>query len=133
MKAIPKKYLMIGGGVVLAGLASFGIYKLIQHKKNPSAEKRAKKIEKELVAASVNVGSDGYVNVRSSPKVDNESWTRLDFTTNLLKKETSSPVGTIEKRVKGADGYFWYKLQLEKAIGGKSTGYVREDAVEISK
>ncbi len=133
MKAIPKKYLIIGGGVLLTGLASFGIYKLIKYKNNPSAEKRTKQIEKELIETAVNVGSEGYVNVRSSPKVDNEDWKRLDFKTNLLKKETSSPVGIIEKRVKGEAGYFWYKLQLEKAIGGKSIGYVREDAVEISK
>ncbi len=133
MKAIPKKYLIIGSGVALAGLASWGIYKIIQKANNPSAEKRTKKIEKELMSTEVNVGSEGYVNVRSSPKVDNENWRKLDFKTNLLKKETSSPVGTIEKRVKGEDGYFWYKLQLTKAIGGKSIGYVREDAVEISK
>jgi hypothetical protein len=132
MKAIPKKYLMIGGGITLAGIVSFGIYKLVQRRNNPSSERRTKKIEKELMETAVNVGSDGYVNVRSSPKVDNENWTRLDFTTNLLKKVTTNPVGTITKRVKGEDGYFWYKIQLEKTIGKKSTGYVREDAIEIS-
>ena len=133
MKAIPEKYLIIGGGVALASLASFGIYKLIQQKNNPSTERRVKKIEKELAAAVVNVGSNGYANVRTSPKVDNEDWKRLDFTTKKKKKVTVNPVGTIEKRVKGGDGYFWYKLQLERVVEGKSIGYVREDAVEISK
>jgi len=81
----------------------------------------------------IHVGSDGYTNVRSSPKVDNESWARLDFKTNLLGKINNNPVGAIQKKLTGEDGYHWFEIELDKPLMGQTTGYVREDAITIQK
>lgn len=133
MKNIPTKYLKIGG--IAFGTIALGVGVIVVIKKitKPTNKQRITKEDKKLKNTSVILGADGYVNVRSSPMVDNENWLRADFTNNLLKKVTSSPVGTILKRVKGKDAYYWYELQLETPIDGKPTGYVREDVVELKK
>lgn len=134
MDAKTKKYLMIGGiaTVVLSG-AGFGVYKLIKKKTyNTSSSKQKQKEEKKLITKTVSYGSEGYVNVRSSPKVDNENWGRFDFSHNLIKQVKSNPVGSILSRVKGEDGYYWYKISLSEPVNGKDEGYVREDAVVIN-
>jgi hypothetical protein len=131
MKQITKKQLKIGGitlGTIVVGI---GLIILIKKLAKPSNKQRINRENKKLKDTNVNVGSEGYVNVRSSPTIDTKNWLRLDNTTNLLKKVTASPVGKIEKRIKGKDGYYWYQLELATPINGKATGYVREDAVEI--
>lgn len=134
MDAQTKKYLMIAGvaTVVLSG-AGFGIYHLVKKKSyKTSSSKQKKKEEQKLIDRVVHYGNEGYVNVRSSPKVDNENWGRFDFSHNLIQKVSSNPVGNILSRVKGADGYFWYKISLNQPFNGHTTGYVREDAVVIN-
>jgi len=131
MKQITKKQLKIGGialGTIVVGV---GLVVLIKKMVKPSNKQRISKEDRKLKNTNVNIGSEGYVNVRSSPTIDTKNWLRFDNTTNLLKKVTASPVGKIEKRIKGKDGYYWYQLELVAPINGKATGYVREDAVEI--
>jgi len=133
MEEKTKKYLMIAGiaTVVISG-AGFGVFKLLKKKSyTTSSNKQKKKEEQKLMSKQVNYGSEGYVNVRSSPKVDNENWGRFDFSHNLIKQIKSNPVGNILSRVKGEDGYFWYKISLDQPVNGKSEGYVREDAVVV--
>ena len=133
MEAKTKKYLMIGGiaAVVLSALG-FGAYKVIKKKShNTSSNKQKTKEEQKLIGKLVSYGSEGYINVRSTPKVDNENWGALDFSHNLIKQVKSNPVGSIVERVKGEDGYYWYKISLSKTVEGKSEGYVREDAVTV--
>ena len=92
------------------------------------------------IGKQVNVNSRlKYTNVRSSAEVDDGSlgtvgnWFGIRLTDgNFLKKVTSSPVGTIKKAVTGEDGFGWYEIKLSKSIDGKSTGYVREDAVSFT-
>lgn len=133
MEEKTKKYLMIAGiaTVVISG-AGFGVFKLLKKKSyTTSSNKQKKKEEQKLMSKQVSYGSEGYVNVRSSPKVDNENWGRFDFFHNLIKQVKSNPVGSILSRVKGEDGYFWYKINLDQPVNGKSEGYVREDAVVV--
>lgn len=135
MEAKTKNYLMIGGiaTVVLSG-ASYGAYMYFKKKGyNTSSSKQKKKEEEKLVTKTVSYGAEGYVNVRSSPKIDNENWGKFDFSHNLIKKVSSNPVGSILERVKGEDGYYWYKISLTQPANGKSEGYVREDAVIIDE
>lgn len=106
MKIVTTKNIVIGGiGIVVLG-AAYGIYWYL----NKSSDK--------LIGKKVNYGNEGYVNVRSSPKIDK----------NLIKKATSNPVGKINKVVQGEDGYAWYEIKIS---GTGQTGYVREDAVTI--
>lgn len=75
-----------------------------------------------------------YTNVRSTPKLDDGTcYFGVCFgSNNKLGKVSSSPVGTITKVEQGSDDYNWYKLKLTKSIGGKTTGYVREDAISFT-
>jgi len=133
MDAKTKKYLIIGGvAAVVVALAGFGVHKFIKNRKNRTTSgKQKEREEQKLIGKKVHYGSEGYVNVRSSAKVDNENWTSMDFSHNLLTQAESNPVGTILERLKGEDGYYWYKIKLTKPVGGKTEGYVREDAVVV--
>ena len=133
MDAKTKKYLIIGGvAAVVVALAGFGVHKFIKNRKNRTTSgKQKEREEQKLIGKKVHYGSEGYVNVRSSAKVDNENWTSMDYSHNLLTQAESNPVGTILERLKGEDGYYWYKIKLTKPVGGKTEGYVREDAVVV--
>ena len=130
MKIHPKtkKQLIIGGVslvVVIAG--AFGISKFIKSKKHKTSDSKKKQSENEkLIGLKVYYGDEGYINVRSAPKIDNKGW--FDNTDNIIKKSKSNPVGTIIERVKGEDGFSWYKIKL---AGSSKTGFVREDVVEF--
>ena len=122
------KYAGIGLGIIVIGVV---VYK-VTHKLGQTDKKdRIEKEDKKLKGLQVHYGSEGYVNVRSSPKVDNINYVTFDYTHNLLKQVKTNPVGTISERIKGEDGYFWYKIVLTQAINGQEIGYVREDAVNI--
>jgi len=133
MDAKTKKYLIIGGvAAVVVALAGFGVHKFIKNRKNRTTSgKQKEREEQKLIGKKVHYGSEGYVNVRSSAKVDNENWTSMDYSHNLLTQAESNPVGTILERLKGEDGYYWYRIKLTKPVGGKTEGYVREDAVVV--
>ena len=133
MDAKTKKYLIIGGvATVVLALAGFGVHKFIKNRKNRTTSgKQKEREEQKLIGKKVHYGSEGYVNVRSSAKVDNENWTTMAFSHNLLTQAESNPVGTILERLKGEDGYYWYRIKLTKTVGGKAEGYVREDAVVV--
>ena len=133
MDAKTKKYLIIGGvATVVVALAGFGVHKFIKNRKNRTTSgKQKEREEQKLIGKKVHYGSEGYVNVRGSTKVDNENWTTMDFSHNLLTQAESNPVGTILERLKGEDGYYWYKIKLTKPVGSKTEGYVREDAVVV--
>ena len=133
MDAKTKKYLIIGGvATVVVALAGFGVHKFIKNRKNRTTSgKQKEREEQKLIGKKVHYGSEGYVNIRSSAKVDNENWTSMDFSHNLLTQAESNPVGTILERLKGEDGYYWYKIKLTKPVGGKTESYVREDAVVV--
>lgn len=77
----------------------------------------------------------GYTNVRSTPNVDDGAlgtWFGVRLTDgNFLGKVSSNPVGKVISSLTGNDGFFWYKLTLAKPINGKTTGYVRQDAVSF--
>jgi hypothetical protein len=77
----------------------------------------------------------GYTNVRTSPEVDDGAlgtWFGYRPTEgNFLGKVTTNPVGKIISSLTGNDGYFWYKINLTKAIDGKTVGFVRQDAVSF--
>ncbi|MBQ21675.1 MAG: hypothetical protein CMD31_13050 [Flavobacteriales bacterium] len=135
MDAKTKKYLLIGtiATVVLSG-AGYGAYRYFKKKGyTTSSSKQKEKEEEKLLTKTVSYGAEGYANVRSSPKVDNENWGRFDFSHNLIKKVNTNPVGSILERVKGEDGYYWYKISLTVPVNGKNEGYVREDAVIIDE
>lgn len=127
-----KKYIVIGGlavlGIAIVGFTAEHVIKKIKYKGGGADEE---KVEKKMKGKAVSFLSEGYVTVRSSPKIDDENWLRLDVTTNMITKAKSNPVGTILKRVKGEDGYYWFKINLSKPVDGKAEGYVREDAVEV--
>ena len=127
------KYLKIGGGVLIAGVLSFGIYKLIIRDTKPDPKKKEEKEEKKLQRKVVHLAGANYVNVRSSPQVDNTRYWKGDFKTNLLAEVDTNPVGEILARVKGSGEYYWYKLKLNTPIKGKTIGYVREDVVVVQK
>lgn len=133
MEEKTKNYVIIGGiaTLVLSALG-FGVYKLVKKKSHDTtSNKQKKKEEQKLVGKLIHYGSEGYVNVRSSPKVDNENWGKFDFSHNLIKQVSTNPVGSITERLKGEKGYFWYKIILHKAVEGKTEAYVREDAVVV--
>jgi hypothetical protein len=77
-----------------------------------------------------------YTNVRSTPELDDGAlgtWFGVRLTDgNYMGKVTKSPVGTITKAEEGSDNYTWYKLKLTKSLDGKTTGYVREDAISFT-
>lgn len=133
MDAKTKKYLVIGGvATVVVVLAGFGVNKFIRKRKNRTTSvKQKERAERKLIGKKVHYGSEGFVNVRSSSKVDNENWITMDFSHNILTQAESNPVGTILERLKGEDGYYWYKINLTKPVAGKTEGYVREDAVVV--
>lgn len=126
-----KKYIYIGAGFIALAVAASIAYQVIKKKKNVSSGNEIGTGGKSLIGSSVYVGSSGYVNIRTSPKVDNVNVLSLDFDDNVLGKSSESPVGKIIKQVKGDDGYFWYEIELSKSIEGKTTGFVREDAVKF--
>lgn len=77
----------------------------------------------------------GYTNVRSSPKLDDGavgSWFGYRLGGNFIGEATTNPIGTITQSVKGDDEYNWYKIKLTKSLDGKSSGYVREDAISFT-
>ena len=128
-----KKYLIVGGvATVVVTLAGIASHKFIESRKYRSKSDRQKEKEAgRLIGKNVHYGSEGYVNVRTAPKVDNQNPPALDFSDNILAQVQSNPVGTILERIKGEDGYFWYRIGLTRPLGGKTGGYVREDAVKI--
>jgi hypothetical protein len=128
-----KGYIIIGGISILAIAGSIG-YVMYRKKQKSTSVKEGKETGTggyTIIGKTVVAGKEGYVNVRTSPEVDNESVWSWDFENNLLGKVTDNPIGTILKSLKGNDGYIWYEVQLNKTIDGKSSGYVREDAVVI--
>lgn len=77
----------------------------------------------------------GYTNVRSSAAVD-DGWAGTWFgyrpsAGNWLGEVSSNPVGKVTQALTGDDGHFWYKINLEKPLDGKTVGYVRQDAVSF--
>lgn len=134
-----RKTLIIAGGtlaVTLIGALAFRAFKKAKNVREgnelPSGEKGlAALTSSSIVGKPVSYGSEGYVNVRTSPNVDDNSIWSFDFDNNLLGKVETNPVGKIRKQIKGDDGYFWYEIDLSKPIDGKTTGFVREDAVII--
>ena len=123
-----KKQLIIGG-ISLVGVlgAAFGISRFVKAKKHKTSDAKEKEKQTDkLVGLTVNYGEEGYVNVRSAPKIDNTGW--FDSTHNIIKKAKSNPVGTVIQRVNGEDGFSWYKIKLS---GSGRTGYVREDVIEL--
>jgi len=124
-----KKYIIKGSvAVTVLALVGFGLYKLMKNRKTGNSTQRE---EKKLTGMKIHYGSEGYVNVRSSPRVDNENYGAFDFSHNLIGQVDTNPVGTIMERTKGEDGYFWYKVKLTRPLNGKTEGYVREDAVVV--
>ena len=131
MNQVTKQRLIYGGiGLVVLSAIGYGVYKYIDKKsfKTKSTKQKEKELKK-LFGVPVNFSTEGYVNVRSSPKVDNKGF--MDYKTNLIAKVSSNPIGTVLDRVKGKDGYFWYKIELRKPVRGITEGYVREDVVDI--
>ena len=126
-------YIATGGIAVVLGAIGISFYKIYKKIANPSAATRVDKENKQLKNLPVNVGKEGYVNVRSYPKIDNKNYVALDFTDNLLQEVSTNPIGYILERLKGEDGYYWFKIKLETPVNGKSEGYVREDVVIIEK
>lgn len=131
MKLHPKtKNQLIIGGISLVVVIGGGIAisKLIKAKKHKTSDSKDKeKVNDKLTGLTVNYGEEGYVNVRSAPKIDNTGW--FDSTHNIIKKAKSNPVGTVIERVSGEDGFSWYKIKL---TGLEKIGYVREDAIELN-
>lgn len=77
----------------------------------------------------------GYTNVRSSAAID-DGWAGTWFgyrptSGNWIGEVRTNPVGTVKQALTGDDGFFWYKIKLNKALGGKTEGYVRQDAVSF--
>ena len=125
---------MIIGGVatLVVTLAGIALHKFIESRKYRSKSDRQKeKEEARLIGKKVHYGSEGYVNVRSTPKVDNQNLPVWDFSDNIIAQLQSNPIGTLLERIKGEDGYYWYRIQLTRPVAGKTEGYVREDAVKI--
>lgn len=77
----------------------------------------------------------GYTNVRSSAAVDDGAlgtWFGYRPTAgNWIGEVSSNPVGKVMQALTGTDGHFWYKIQLNKSLDGKTNGYVRQDAVSF--
>lgn len=123
-----KQQLIIGGISLVAVIgAAFGISKWVKAKKHKTSDTNDKeKVNDKLVGLTVNYGEQGYVNVRTAPKIDNTGW--FDTAHNIIRKATSNPVGTVMERVSGNDGFSWYKIKLTDS---QKTGYVREDAIEL--
>lgn len=87
-----------------------------------------------------NVGTYGFVNVRSSTEIPEQMnyldwlitpWEVFTIKDNLLGKVKSNPIGKIINEEKGSDGYTWYQVQLSKPLGKATKGWVREDAIKI--
>ena len=76
-----------------------------------------------------------YTNVRSSANVDDGalgSWFGVRLTDgNFIGKVTKNPLGVITQAVVGDDEYNWYKIKLNTPLEGKTSGYVREDAISF--
>lgn len=80
-----------------------------------------------------------YTNVRSSPKIEDPSvlgYLGAIFgstpTSNIIGRVTQNPVGVIQQSQTSDDGYTWYLVKLNKNLEGKTTGYVREDAISFT-
>tara|TARA_R110001592_G_scaffold29277_5_gene106327 strand:+ start:1516 stop:1917 length:402 start_codon:yes stop_codon:yes gene_type:complete len=131
-----KKYIFwtVTGLVVVTGL-SIGIPMLLSNKtgdgKKGDLDEGGKNTVKDKEIELV----DTYVNIRSSPEVDNKNYCNrwgygYDCVDNIITKWTTKKIGKVLASVK-TDEYYWFKI----AIAGdeNNIGYVREDVVKIIK
>ena len=128
-----KTAVIIGSSILGLLGVGFLVNSLINGKGKNIADKlsgKDKDPEGDVVDKSIyKRGDESFVNVRTSPKVDNLSL--FDWDDNLIGKVEKNPVGNVVSSIIGDDGYRWYRVDLRVPLDGKSEGYVREDAVEI--
>lgn len=147
---------LIASGIVVVAVASVAIGLKIKGSRWTSGKKHkwdgavAGRNEK-LVAY---VGEQGYANVRSSPELKQISMSALmsDWgfykdslflskeelqkkyaSNNLIGKVTSGKIGDVVSDSTGGRGYVWFRVKLATPIKGKTSGYIREDVVDIKK
>lgn len=164
MQPKTKKFIGIGVTLTITAIAIYFGYKFID-KKITEARLRKAKIKDEKENPIINTETptiepnkipaligkivypkptgDKYVNVRSSPNVDN-SWGLFFMSPRNFIGKVYSPnaVGKIIEVIISGEGYTWYKIApttanlkddttLGKADKKATTGYVREDNVII--
>jgi len=143
-----KTYIKVGVGLAVTGAILYFGYKFIdkkitekkiaKDKAKADAEKppqtnpgEVKPDEIKTTTGKTAYPKGQYVNVRSSPNVDNGWWN--NFIGKIMKDKV------LEGSISG-DGYVWYRIgviganlvddkDLGKAKKNSTTGYVREDAV----
>ena len=164
MQPKTKKIIAIGVTLTITGIVIYFGYKFIdkkimekrlrdaktnEEKVNPIINTEAPKIEPNKIPAMIGKivypkpTGDKYVNVRSSPDVDN-SWGIYGISPRNFIGRVYSPnaVGKIIEVIISGEGYTWYKIApttanlkddttLGKADKKATTGYVREDNVII--
>ncbi len=146
-KDITKYSLYAAGGVVLliGGIVAVSQIKKVNFSASNTKVGADKKSE-DIVGKTLSLGSESYVNIRSTPEIPGSSYNCSwydplcyarslgsyaanmvsdESTENILKKSTSNPVGTVEGVVKGADGWNWYKISFTgTSIDFNSSGWV---------
>lgn len=127
--------------VVLVG-GTIAVIKIVKKKKDKKKNGKDAKGEvsddqtKGVIGKNVRTHPTlGYTNVRSSAAVD-DGWAGTWFgyrvtDGNWIGEARSNPIGTVISSLTGDDGFTWYKIKLTKSLGGKTQGYVREDAVSF--
>lgn len=130
------------GALALSGATAFTINQ-IRKKRFSSAHKGVGTKESDLIGKTVELGSNGFANIRSTPEIPNSGldlkdvrWYDVlslgasyagrqayDYTTsysgsNLVTVIRTNPVGTITNVVKGKDGWNWYKISYK---GGEAS------------
>jgi len=70
----------------------------------------------------------GYTNVRSTAKVDDGYF---GLGSNKIGEVKINPIGVVTGTLAGEDKFTWYIIRLTTPIDGKTTGFVREDAVSF--
>ena len=98
--------IIIGCAIVI--VIAVVVYFIVKNKTAKGQETKTKK------AYSKNPNG---INVRSEASTDSE----------ILKKDVTGLVGTIEGNVKGSDGYTWYKIKTTDDV----KGFVRSDVVTV--
>ena len=148
MEKRTRNALFIGGGLIGLTAIIFGVRAITKDDRIPNPDGSMPEVkgvggklkdavtgktsnpDTDVVERKAHFNSDeGFVNVRTTPKVDNFSV--FDWDDNLLGKISVNPVGTVVTKVTGDDGYRWYRINLRLPIDGKKEGYVREDAITL--